>query len=456
MLVAALATLILVAGPDEEISPAAKKLRVAWASQYEWREDGIRNVTIDFSWTRKTKTRRDQYERTGSGQVVVVGNEIKRIHVTGRGADKEIRDAVRWVIDRYARKPFEEAFKDIELKLLEKSPLVGDKVQAKNRVFVLKNDRIIAIERPIGGRQRGNIRVDYKLADMGDGYGRVRELFSIKREGEKETTTRSLEQRDGSDVPMPGRFHQREERKDKVVVMLELTFGEPKTNQKDAIVVDAEARDILRDAWKQRYVLPKGSRLVAEFTRKPGKVLGKMGWNNVDGEFELNEEGKVEVILSDKIRSRRFRDAIRVTCEQHLMYLFGLFKDIEFDKEFKDCGFARQDSELGMIIRVYGYEDAVAFLVKDYKIIGYLDKDARAEEWYTFSLKNAKDGRVMIDRITRVYEGSSKTARISYTRAKGGVSVPRKFQYITLPGLPLHDFDVCTYQFKRIKYDGPR
>ena len=452
MLVAALATLLVVAGPDEEISPAAKKLRVAWASQYEWREDGVKNVAIDFSWTRKTKTKRDEYEREGTGQVVVVGNEIKRVHVTGKGADDEIKKAVRWVIDRYARKPFEEAFKDIELKLLEKSPSGDDKVQAGKRVFVIKNDRIIAIERPIGKR---NVRVDYKHADMGDGYGRVRELFSVKRDNEKETTERALEPRDGSDIPMPGRYSQREDR-GSLTITLSITFGEPKTNRKDAVVVDTEARDILKDAWKQRYVLPKGSRIVADFVRKPGKALGKIGWNPVDGEFELNEQGKVEVVLSDKIRSRRWRDLIRGNCEEHLTYLFELLRDVEFEEAFKDCGFTRQDSELGTIIRVYGYGNAVAFLVDDHKISGYLDKDAAADEWTTFTLKKAKNGLAMIDRITRVYEGAKKTARISYQRARGGVSVPKKFQYITLPGRPQHDFDIVTYQFKKLKYESPR
>ena len=56
MLRVALVSLVVFGAPDkdkaEELGPAAKKLRTAWASQYEWREDGIKNVTLGFSWER--------------------------------------------------------------------------------------------------------------------------------------------------------------------------------------------------------------------------------------------------------------------------------------------------------------------------------------------------------------------------------------------------------------------
>ena len=114
MLAGALVALALLAAPEEEkINPAAKKLRIAWASQYEWREDGVKNAVIEFTWTRKYTDRNDQEnDSSGTGQVVLVGNETKRIHVDGARSwsTGDVKRGVAWVIARFARKPIEEEF----------------------------------------------------------------------------------------------------------------------------------------------------------------------------------------------------------------------------------------------------------------------------------------------------------------------------------------------------------
>ena len=58
MLRAAVLAFLLFAAPDAD--PARKLLRVAWASQYEWKEDKVANATFDFEWSRYTRTRRNE------------------------------------------------------------------------------------------------------------------------------------------------------------------------------------------------------------------------------------------------------------------------------------------------------------------------------------------------------------------------------------------------------------
>jgi len=151
-----LVALVVIAGPGgekTELSEAAKRLRVAWASQYEWREDGLKNVTLNFSWERKRVSKRGE-ERIakGTGQVVVVGRAIKRVHVDGGwSSDRwEVAEGVRWVLDRYMRQPFGEAFRDVEIKDAGKSVAGAFRVSAAGRTYYLKNDRIIAEVRAMG------------------------------------------------------------------------------------------------------------------------------------------------------------------------------------------------------------------------------------------------------------------------------------------------------------------
>jgi len=457
MLATALAVLVLVGAPDDDATK--KKLRIAWASQYEWREDKLQNVTLDFEWKRTFRTRKDEETVTsGSGQLLIVGDEVKRRHLEGArgGGRAEVLEGASWVLRRFVRKPFEEAFKDMKLKALEPSASGADRIQAGGRVFVLKNDRIIAIERPMPPR-KGRIRVDYKLDDLGDGYAVLREHYVERGDkGRKLATTRTLTARKGSDVPMPGSYHLGQEFAGGFLTV-EITFKEPKVDLKDPVTIDPGARDLLKEAWLQRYVLPAAIRVRADFTRRPGKLLAQASWNQVTGEFELWEGDKLEVVLTDKsIRSRSRRENITKTCTRHLSYLFGLMRDIPFEEEFKDCGFTQQAGGDGTVVKVYGYANAVSLLIRDDAIAGYLEHGALPEDWTMFKLRKSKDGLQRIEKISRTYEGNKKTGKITYHRVKG-VAVPKKFQMVVVPSSSRWDrFDLCEYALKRIKIELPK
>ena len=458
----ALVALVLIAAPDKELSPEAKKLRIAWASQYEWSEDGIKNVTLGFTWKRTYKTRRgEEASATGTGQVVVVGDEIKRVHIEGTGEGprrREVADGVRWTLARFVRKKFSERFKDAKIEALEKSVAGDDRIQADNVVYVLKNDRIVAVEREVeGGRKGTRLRVDFKLGDMGDGYARIRETRSVKTARGKRVTRKWIEARQETDVPMPARYGLEESRGDGGTLTLAITFQEPKTNQEDPLVIDAAARDLLREAWEQRYVIPAGTRVSASFLRKPGKELTKVRWSRVTGDFATIDVGKVEVALTEKeIKGRSQRDRITKRCTAHLDYLFGLLKDVPFEKEFENCGFSKQESEFGVVIRVFGYDGAVAFRLEEGRIAGYLTNAAGPEDWYVFKLKNSGDGRPLIEKITLTHDGEKKTGRIRYATIKG-IKVPKSFQYILLPsrgeGRWAWPFDLCEYVMRKIRVE---
>ena len=112
------ALLVLLLGAPE--ADATKLLKVAYASQYEWKEDGLKNVTLEFtytwSWgpkeTPKDKKPPPRIRHEGAGRVVVVGQRVIPGHYPdlGRGQTldgKEIRAAfqghIAWILRRFVR-----------------------------------------------------------------------------------------------------------------------------------------------------------------------------------------------------------------------------------------------------------------------------------------------------------------------------------------------------------------
>ena len=112
MLAGALASLLVLGAPND----AANQLRVAWASQYEWRESGVANAVLDFTYAYHWKGEKDQEWRYGGrAQVVLAEGEIVRRHYPAVTKDrrKQIDPHVVWVLGRFARRPFEEEFQDM-------------------------------------------------------------------------------------------------------------------------------------------------------------------------------------------------------------------------------------------------------------------------------------------------------------------------------------------------------
>ena len=111
MVRAAILSFLLFAAPETD--PARKLLRVAWASQYEWKEDKVTNATFDFEWSRSTRTKRnEEFLQEVQGTVVIADGEVQRVHLT-KGAERHKPSAskdIAWVIQRFIRKSFEESF----------------------------------------------------------------------------------------------------------------------------------------------------------------------------------------------------------------------------------------------------------------------------------------------------------------------------------------------------------
>ena len=504
MLAGALFALVVIAGPGDEkkeLSDAAKRLRVAWASQYEWREDGLKNVTLNFSWDRKrVESNDDERLSSGTGQAVVVGNLIKRVHVDGGWRDDrtEVAEGVRWVLERYVRQPFEEAFRDVVIKDAGKSLSGAFKVSAADKTYYIKNDRIIAELREIGSaRLPREVRVDFKLDDMGDGYARLRELYVQKSSSSKKlATSRTLRPRSDSEVPMPASFVLDDEPRSGGTVVLTIKFEEPTVDVEHPVVMDKNAAEILREAWLNRYTLPDSVRVVADFDRRPDKALGGRGWQRVEGELQVWGMDQIEVELAPEKNSRsnqngrRWRAARRDTCERHIREAFGLLRGTSFEEEFKGCGFELAQDGARKVINVYGFgahvelwelekqrealskakkpttevderiarlrgRNRVSFLVERDYITGYRRMGAGDDGWTYLKLKKERDGRGLIIRLITTAEGTKLQAKWSYYRAKG-LQVPKKIEMLVTPS-PGRDFlGVCAYNLKKIRVSVPK
>ncbi|NJN14446.1 MAG: hypothetical protein HC813_02085 [Planctomycetes bacterium] len=133
---------------------AAQNLRVAWASQYEWREDKIESVVLDFTYAGSWKGNREGEESrwSGGGQILVVGNELVRGHYPGADESrrKQLHEHLTWVASRFVRRPFEEHFKDAKISPAE--PLSDGSVRIKTGTiaYLLKSDRLIGAEVDVG------------------------------------------------------------------------------------------------------------------------------------------------------------------------------------------------------------------------------------------------------------------------------------------------------------------
>lgn len=96
---------------------AGAALRIAWASQYEWKESGVENVVLEFAYTNQwhATDSDNQSHSEARGQIVVVGSEIVRRHLPGVSETrrKTIEPHLAWVLERFVRKPFEEEFEDM-------------------------------------------------------------------------------------------------------------------------------------------------------------------------------------------------------------------------------------------------------------------------------------------------------------------------------------------------------
>ena len=445
--------LLLLLAPDDP----AQMLRVAWASQYEWKEDKVQSATIDFRYT-QTWGEKDEFKREGDGQVVVVGDEIVRRHypdATDAATRESIDRHVRWALDRFMRKPFEEAFKDAKFTGPEKSAFDQMKITAGSLTFFVKDDRIVAAESDIGEPGKPQIvRVEYKLADLGGGYAILGETISYTRptDAVKVTRERTLTTRTEGDRPAPA-IYTYEEKSAKEHQRFTLDFHTLRFDLPDPVTLDPAARDLLKEAWGHRLVLPNDIRIQGEFQRTLDKELDRAGWqNDVRGDFQVWGMDKIQLKLDAP------NDYVQAMCDGHVHWIFDLLRDTPFDDEFKGCGFELEPQGADNVVRVYGYLKALAFRISSGVIVGHYDRILSEPGWWTYKTKSAGEGRFQIEKMKREkpIEGRKIELEFDYQRVRG-YPIPKKFGVFATSQSQRGDtaVGVAEYSFKKAKVSFP-
>ena len=211
------------------------------------------------------------------------------------------------MLARFARKPFEEEFKDAEIKDEGETVAGGShKVRANGITYYLKNDRIVAATRNIGTEKRPfETRVDFKIGTFGDGYAFVSESYSRKNDkGKVLTTTRTLTPRDPrASCRCPATYQYSTQLGKRGSLVIKLKFAGVKTNTDHPVVMHKDAEALLREAWINRYVFPNDIRIVSEFGRKPDRTLAQNRWRVVKGKLLVWGMDSVEVELEENRRN---------------------------------------------------------------------------------------------------------------------------------------------------------
>lgn len=457
----ALALLLVLAAPEPG-TEAGRLLQVAWNSQYEWREDGVENATLDFAWTwRERGGDGAETARAGRAQVVVVGDRVARRHYPGL-EDPAVRarldEHVDWVLARFVRKPFDEAFEGTDLLGPEEAAGGARRVAAGKRAFLLKGDRIVAEEVDLGGEGKPFlVRVDYTVADLRDGYTVTGEACSFTRNTARTAWKREMRLREGAGVPAPLSYGYTGERPD-TREEIRFDFEPIVTNAENPVVLDPAARDALRAVWEKRYTLPDEVRLEGEFVRKVDGDLARAGWSNgVKGRFQVWGMDSIQVALDERWQGRWGGEILR-TCTDHFTEFFGRLKATPFDVEFAGVGFRMEEAGKERVIHLVGYAKALAFRTDGERVTGHLDRVEGEEGWWDWKVKDGRQGW-LLDRMTRKFEEKRVELRFRFA-AKKGMQVPVEFEMLGLPrwggrGGGGTAFGAVTYELKKVKVSLP-
>lgn len=460
MLAHLVAALVLLAAPEDD---AAAKLRVAWASQYEWNEDGVRNITLDFDYTGNWVGRDNQeIGYRGKGQIVVANGELVRRHLPEASARQreQLEPELDWVIARFMRRKFDDEFKEARFGAPE--DLAGDvvRIPVGDLAYLLKNDRFAGMERNVGTQEKPfPVRVEFTLGAIGGGYGILEEKCSYTRNMVKTMESRRLTLRKYGTPPAPQRY-EFERANEAGRMHLTVVFSKLTVNAENPVVLDAAARDRLEKAWARQYRLPREIRIEGSFQRKLDRRLARARWTpNVKGKFQVWGLDSIEVVVKESQGGKRSQD----TCLEHLRWAFSLFDVEPFDEEFRGCGFALEKAEKGeqgekgaVTIRVFGHPDVLAYRIVDGVITGRLDTGT-TQAWWQYELKELSDEIVLIERMTR--ETGSRKFELPFRYGKvGGHLVPRSVAVLgtaNFGGRTPLPFGVAEYRLSRLKVSLP-
>jgi hypothetical protein len=432
-----LLSVLFLQAPDEV--DAEQLLRVAYASQYEWKEDEVKSVSLDFTWSTSWKGKDGKENRDqGIGHVLVVGDEVVRRHYPSTASTrKDQADGyLNWILARFVRKPFEERFKDIKIEADGKTEDGAHRILVGGRVFFVKEDKLVGEEMSwIEDKKPFRVPVAYTAADMGGGYGVLGERYEYTRDDGKTVRTIELELQKDSPLPAPAEYrHVSTTPGSRWEVRV--IFDQPRFDGEHATVLEPATRDLLKEAWATRYTLPNDIRIEAKFEREVDRGLAKAGWwKNIEGELQVWGMDQITTALSeDTIRRRRWVDRAKETVDGHIREFFLGLRTRTFEEEFKHCGFRKiGETKDGVDIEVIGHPSARGIRVKEGRVVGHLALVAPNDGWFTHKLRKAKDGRFYVDKMTRRVKKEKFNLEFSWGRSKG-CHVPKRFSVFIEPG----------------------
>lgn len=408
-------------------------LRVAWASQYEWKEDKVANATFDFEWTRHTKTRRnEEFKNDLQGTVVIADGKIQRIHLTkgDRRHLGEARGEIGWVMRRFIRTSFDEIFKkDAKFVAPEKLADGNTLIVVGGWHLLVRDDRIVGSERMVGPpKKRRRVRIDYKLGEMGEGYAVLGENSSHTQDGVKTTESKMLVVAKQGVIPIPAKYSHdiKDKQGTRKTTML---FSGVRFNVKDPIVIDPAARDRVKAAWESRYTWPTGIRYEGNWSRDLDKAADKGGWRDgARGEFQLFA-GELEVRIDDRLRwNPRRADPVVKSVTGELNWAFNLMRVRPFEEAFQGCGFESAPDDPA-VVRLIGHASLLAVRIENGSLIGHMTEEFGAQGWWVYKLKKVRDGRTYIERMTRKIRKRKQVMKFTFTTKKG-VVIYKSFERI--------------------------
>jgi len=462
------ALLVLLLGAPE--TDAAKLLKIAYASQYEWKEDGLKNVTLEFTYTwtwgpkakPKDKKAPPPTRHEGVGRIVVVGHrvisghypDLRRGSLTPDGKDVrgEFGKHLGWVLRRFVRRPFDAVFKGAKFQGPEETAF-GQKIVAHGRPFYVKQDRISATEKDVSlpKQKRHMVLVRFEHGPVGDGYAILGESGNYVTRGNEIPIawTRKLTTKDTERAPVPlayayGRTVDKHEE------TLKIEFDRVTVDARHPVVLDPVAKDLLKGAWERRFTLPTAMGIEGEFQRRPDKDLDKGGWSDVPGSFEVWGMKEIKVsIPANRVRNPSWRAGIEKTCTANITWIFGLLKPTPFEEEFKDCGFELVPQGKDQVVQVYGYEKALAFKLAGGAIAGHYSQVLGEKGWWDHKVKRTSDGHFMLDRMKREIGKRRIELKFRYGRVRG-FQLPKKMDVLGIGARGTY-FGVAEYSFRKLK-----
>ncbi|MHC4548810.1 MAG: hypothetical protein ACYTEZ_08520 [Planctomycetota bacterium] len=457
--------LVLLLGAPE--TDAVKLLRVAYASQYEWKEDGVKNITLEFTYTWSWgPIGGGGTQRQGTGQIVVLGDRIVRRHYPDLQTESEragFDEHIVWIVRRFVRRPFEAVFKDAKLEGPEET-VFGSKIKVGPRAIYVKDDRFVAAD-VNGGTPQAPFWVlaQYETGPLSDGYAILGEAcnYTRKKDGVKVSWSRKLTTQGDGKAPVPAAYTYTRKETNRNV-KLTIQFDRVRIDSRHPVVLEPPARVLLKAAWERRFTLPRDIRIEGQWQRRIDRELDKAGWtgSGVRGIFQVWGMEKVEAALDEAWKQswRGRSGTLEATCRDHIKGVFALLHPAPFDEVFARCGFELVPQGEDQIVQVYGYRKALAFKVSGGAIVGHYSRLAGENGWWSYRVKPTGDKRFLLERMKREIQGRKIELQFKYARVKG-LLVPKKMDVL---GVDWRDprrgtvYGVAEYSFRKLKISLPK